>query len=43
VKLLKRHFNSLGVRGLDALNDTPILDIKPYIVSYVNDIAKSLQ
>lgn len=30
VKLLKRHFNSLEVRGLDALSGTPILDIKPY-------------
>ena len=30
VKLLERRRNVLKVKGLDAVNDTPILDIKPY-------------
>ena len=30
VKLLKRRGSKLWVKGLDAWNDTPILDIKPY-------------
>lgn len=30
VKLLRRRENVLEVRGLDALDGTPILDIKPY-------------
>lgn len=30
VKLLKRSGNILEVEGLDAFNNTPILDIKPY-------------
>ena len=30
VELVKREKNVLWVRGLDALNDTPVLDIKPY-------------
>jgi len=30
VELVKREENVLRVRGLDALNDTPVLDIKPY-------------
>jgi tRNA (adenine37-N6)-methyltransferase len=30
VKLLERRENILKVRGLDAVNGTPILDIKPY-------------
>jgi len=30
VELVKRKQNVLWVRGLDALNDTPVLDIKPY-------------
>ncbi len=30
VRLLKRRGSRLWVRGLDAWNDTPILDIKPY-------------
>jgi len=30
VELVKREENVLWVRGLDALNDTPVLDIKPY-------------
>lgn len=31
VELLAREGNILRVRGLDAFNDTPILDIKPYL------------
>ena len=31
VKLLERHDNILKVQGLDAVNDTPVIDIKPYI------------
>ncbi|MCK4418905.1 tRNA (N6-threonylcarbamoyladenosine(37)-N6)-methyltransferase TrmO [Candidatus Aerophobetes bacterium] len=31
VKLLKRDENRLLVKGLDAINGTPILDIKPHI------------
>ena len=30
VELVKRKENVLWVRGLDALNNTPVLDIKPY-------------
>jgi len=30
VELLKREENVLIVRGLDAFDDTPVLDIKPY-------------
>ena len=30
VELLQRHRTSLKVRGLDALDGTPVLDIKPY-------------
>lgn len=31
VKLLERKKNILKVTGLDALNGTPVLDIKPYV------------
>lgn len=31
VKLIKREGNVLTVKGLDAVNGTPVLDIKPYI------------
>jgi tRNA-Thr(GGU) m(6)t(6)A37 methyltransferase TsaA len=34
VKLLERHDNVLKVTGLDAINKTPVLDIKPYIPGY---------
>lgn len=34
VPLLKRQGNVLWVRGLDAINGTPVLDIKPYIPYY---------
>lgn len=30
VELVKREENALWVRGLDALDSTPVLDIKPY-------------
>jgi tRNA-Thr(GGU) m(6)t(6)A37 methyltransferase TsaA len=30
VELVRREGNVLVVKGLDALNDTPVLDIKPY-------------
>jgi tRNA (adenine37-N6)-methyltransferase len=33
VKLLKREGRSLSVRGIDMLDQTPILDIKPYLSS----------
>ena len=31
VELLKRHENVLTVKGLDAIDGTPVIDIKPYI------------
>jgi tRNA-Thr(GGU) m(6)t(6)A37 methyltransferase TsaA len=31
VKLLERNKNILKVQGLDAINGTPVIDIKPYI------------
>jgi tRNA-Thr(GGU) m(6)t(6)A37 methyltransferase TsaA len=34
VQLLKRQDNILSVKGLDALDGTPVLDIKPYIPGY---------
>lgn len=33
VRLLSRHQNTLRVEGLDALDGTPVIDIKPYIVA----------
>jgi len=33
VELLRREANTLLVRGLDMLDGTPILDIKPYLSS----------
>jgi tRNA-Thr(GGU) m(6)t(6)A37 methyltransferase TsaA len=33
-KLLRREKNSLSVKGLDALDGTPIIDIKPYTPQY---------
>jgi tRNA (Thr-GGU) A37 N-methylase len=30
VRLLRRDGNELRVRGLDALDGTPVLDLKPY-------------
>ena len=34
VRLLRREENVLFVRGLDAFNRTPVLDIKPYMLGY---------
>lgn len=34
VKLLSRSKNIIKVKGLDIINDTPILDIKPYTPTY---------
>lgn len=34
VKLLKRNGNILKVKGLDILDGTPIIDIKPYTTQY---------
>ena len=34
VKLLKRQDNILKVEGLDAIDGTPVIDIKPYIHHY---------
>jgi tRNA-Thr(GGU) m(6)t(6)A37 methyltransferase TsaA len=34
VKLLKRKGNILKVQGLDAIDASPVLDIKPYIPGY---------
>ena len=34
VRLLKRHGNILTVKGLDAIDGTPVLDIKPYLPRY---------
>lgn len=39
VRLLERQANVLKVSGLDAINGTPVLDIKPYIhgLNSIND------
>ncbi len=34
VRLLERHRNILKVKGLDAIDGSPVLDIKPYIPGY---------
>jgi len=34
VRILHRRKNVLRVRGLDALNGTPVLDLKPYLPPY---------
>ena len=34
VRLLQRHGNILKVEGLDAIDGTPVIDIKPYIPGY---------
>ncbi|MBI4536900.1 MAG: tRNA (N6-threonylcarbamoyladenosine(37)-N6)-methyltransferase TrmO [candidate division NC10 bacterium] len=39
VKLLRRERNRLYVEGLDAINGTPVLDVKPYVPAY--DAAES--
>ena len=40
VKLLERRGNVLKVEGLDAIDGTPVIDIKPYIVGY-DSVAKA--
>lgn len=35
VKFLERNDNILKVKGLDAINETPVLDIKPYSADLV--------
>jgi len=34
VRLLQRRGNILTVEGLDAINGTPVIDVKPYIPGY---------
>jgi tRNA-Thr(GGU) m(6)t(6)A37 methyltransferase TsaA len=34
VKLLGRKGNSLEIKGVDVLDGTPLLDIKPYVVDF---------
>ena len=34
VRLLQRQGNTLKVKGLDAIDGTPVIDIKPYIPGY---------
>lgn len=34
VQLIKRRSNTLWVRGLDAIDGTPVIDIKPFIPGY---------
>lgn len=34
VRLLERQGNTLKVKGLDAIDGTPVIDIKPYIPGY---------
>ncbi len=34
VRLLERHGNVLRVEGLDALDGSPVIDIKPYVPGY---------
>ncbi len=36
VKVLKRDKNTLMVEGLDAYNNTPVIDIKPFMLGYDN-------
>ncbi|MFW5987777.1 MAG: tRNA (N6-threonylcarbamoyladenosine(37)-N6)-methyltransferase TrmO [Methanohalophilus sp.] len=40
VKLLSRKGRELNVKGLDALDNTPVVDIKPY-VNFIDDINKN--
>lgn len=37
-KLLKREGNTLHVKGLDALNETPVIDIKSYKADDIDDV-----
>lgn len=34
VRLLARHENILEIKGIDMLDDTPLLDIKPYVPDF---------
>ena len=34
VPLLERHQNTLKVKGLEAVDGSPVIDIKPYSASY---------
>jgi tRNA-Thr(GGU) m(6)t(6)A37 methyltransferase TsaA len=34
VELLRREKNKLVVRGLDAINGTPVMDVKPYVPKF---------
>ncbi len=34
VRLHMRHANLLEIEGVDVLNDTPLLDIKPYVPDF---------
>jgi len=34
VELLRREKNRLVVRGLDAINGTPVMDVKPYVPKF---------
>ncbi|MEW6570698.1 MAG: tRNA (N6-threonylcarbamoyladenosine(37)-N6)-methyltransferase TrmO [Nitrospirota bacterium] len=36
VKLLKRERNILSVRGIDVIDKTPLLDIKPYVPDFIH-------
>jgi len=37
-ELIEVHGNVLIVKGLDALNNTPVIDIKPYLPGYDSPI-----
>ena len=37
VRLLKRKENILTVKGIDVLDGTPLLDIKPYVPDFEPD------
>ncbi len=41
VRLLGRQENVLGIEGVDVLNGTPLLDIKPYVSEF--DIRRDVQ
>lgn len=43
VKLIKREKNILYLKGLDAIDGTPVLDIKPYNNGHLNDENESLR
>jgi tRNA (Thr-GGU) A37 N-methylase len=42
VTLLERRENVLRVQGLDALNGSPVLDIKPYLPPYDSILSSHL-